>query len=128
MLLWFFFHCYNLFFYYQLIECLHWNTYFVYKYDNITWRTIHTGVSVFCIFLSTRQNITKKRFGTKQLFPLLKYMIKQIIHNMSFFISYPLSALIHISSLEPILLSGWYHDLRLIKGMIWKMQCNNLCI
>ena len=75
------------FHYYQLIECLHWPTYFVYKYDNITWRTIHTGVSVFCIFLSTRQNITKKRFGTKQLFPLLKYMIKQTIHNMSFFIS-----------------------------------------
>jgi hypothetical protein len=23
-------------------------------------------------------------------------------------------------------LSGWYHDLGLIKGMIWKMACNNL--
>ena len=23
-------------------------------------------------------------------------------------------------------LSGWYHDLGLIKGMIWKMSCNNL--
>ena len=25
-------------------------------------------------------------------------------------------------------LSGWYHDLGLIKGMIWKMPCNNLYI
>jgi hypothetical protein len=40
-----------------------------------------------------------KHFGTNQLFPLLKYMIN--IYNMSFFISYPLSTLLHISSLEP---------------------------
>jgi hypothetical protein len=24
--------------------------------------------------------------------------------------------------------SGWYHDLELINGMIWKMPCNNLYI
>ena len=35
-----------------------------------------------------------------QLFPLLKYMINISLHV--FFISYPLSALVHISSLEPI--------------------------
>ena len=40
-----------------------------------------------------------KHFGTNQLFPLLKYMF---IIYMSFFISYPLSALVHLSSLEPI--------------------------
>ena len=48
-------------------------------------------------------------------------------HNMSFFISYPLSALVHISSLEPNRrLSSWYHHLGLIKGMIWKMPCTNI--
>ena len=40
-----------------------------------------------------------EHFGTNQLFPLLKYMY---MINTSYFISYPLSALVHISSLEPI--------------------------
>ena len=42
-----------------------------------------------------------KHFGTNQLFPLFKYMIN-ISYNMSFFISCPLSALVHISALEHI--------------------------
>ena len=37
-------------------------------------------------------------FGTNQFFPLLIYD-----HNMSFFISYPLSALVHLSYVEPAL-------------------------
>jgi len=41
-----------------------------------------------------------KHLGTNQLFPLLKYMINTSLHANFHIIS--LSALVHISSLEPI--------------------------
>jgi hypothetical protein len=44
---------------------------------------------------------------------------------MSFFISYPCSPRSYIIPWA-YRLSGWYHDLGLIKGMVWKMSCNNL--
>ena len=58
----------------------------------------------------------EKHFGKNQLFSLLKC----ITCHFSFF---------HFRSYiipRPYRISGSYHDLWLIKGMIWKMPCNNL--
>ena len=61
---------------------------------------------------------------TKQLFPLLKYMINISLHGSLHIIPFisPCSYIVPWA----YWLSGWYHELGLIKGMIWKMQCNNL--
>jgi hypothetical protein len=56
----------------------------------------------------------------------LKYMINisyHVIFHIIPFIS-PRSYIIPWA----YLLSCWYHDLGLIKGVIWKMPCNNLYI
>ena len=79
------------------------------------------SITIYMYLILTKMT---KHFGTNQLFPLLKYMINisyhVIFHNIPF-----ISPLLYIIPWA-YRLSGWYHDLGLIKGMVWKMSCNNL--
>ena len=58
-----------------------------------------------------------------QLFPLLKYDKQIIICHFSNHTLYQPSFIYHPLSLSAL---GWYHDIGLIKGMIWKMP--SICI
>ena len=55
-----------------------------------------------------------QHFGTNQLFPLLNYLINNIITCHFSYHTSPLSYIIY----QAYWLSGWYHYLGLIKGMI----------
>ena len=67
--------------------------------------------------------MTKHFWYKSVIFSVEVYDKPIIAYHLSYHTLYQPSFIYHSSSLR---LSGWYNDLGLIKGVLWKMPCNNL--